>query len=149
MFMGFPLINLGRSRGHVLILSIQDHIDIANECIPSNSATNYPTGKTMLTAFLRTIVANVSKSHHKLQRDSLAHLDPVTRRPIFQELAKNADRVPISSQFRRLAFSTKGYMALTSHQASEEEYLICARSLEARCYTRCDRGVKGNFVLGW
>ena len=120
---GFPVDTLTALTWPCITLSIQDGIDIVDKWIPSDSATNYFTGETMLTAFLRTVVADISTSHHKVQRGNHAHLDPLTGRLIFREFDKSAERIFEASQFRRLAYSAKGYMALVSHQAREGDIL--------------------------
>ena len=106
-----------------ITLSIQHGIQIVNEWIPSNFSANYFTGETILNAFLRTVVADISTDHKKPQRGGQAHLDLLSGRLNFQEFEMNAEHVFHYSQFRRLAYSVRGYMTLVSHQAREGDLL--------------------------
>ena len=106
-----------------ITLSIQHGIQTVDEWIPSNFSANYFTGETMLDAFLRTVVADISMDHKNPQRGGQAYLDSVSGRLNFQEFERGAEHVFHYSQFRRLAYSVKGYMALVSHQVREGDLL--------------------------
>ena len=102
----------------------------------------------MLTAFLRTIVADISTSHQKIHRGSHAHLDPVTRRLIFLEFDKTACRVPILSILP--SGTQRERVHGTGQPSSKGRRMSSMRSLTGGPISyvlrpRCD----GKFYSGW
>ena len=103
--------------------SVRDSIQIINSWIPEGRTTLYQIGETMFDAFLKTVVANMSVSKDNLQRGGKAHWYVEKGSFAAGYFWTECEHVLRYAQYRRLAYSVNGYMALVSHQAKEGDLL--------------------------
>ena len=102
---------------------IRDGVQRVNEWTPEDRTALYRTGETMLDAFLKTIVANMSDSIDKPQRGGKAPWDIERGCIPCGNFIGAGEHVFEYTEFRCLAYSTNGYMALVSYQAEEGDLL--------------------------
>ncbi len=122
---GFFIDSLSTLSRPCVTLSIRSGIQVVNSWIPKNLAAPYPTGETILDAFLKTVVADMSDSSQNAQRGGKACLEVDKCCFIAGDFEREGEYVFRYIQCRCLAYSVKGYMALASHQAREGDHL-CA-----------------------
>ena len=121
MIHGFLIDRLTSLRS-TCVQSIGDDIQI-NSWVPEGRTALYRTGETVLDAFLKTVVADLSGFLNNRQRGGKALWDIEKGSFAAANFDKEYQQLFGCAQFRRLAYSTNGYMALVSHQAKEGDLL--------------------------
>ena len=102
--------------------SLDETVDIVQSWMPEDPLAYYFAGETLLDAFLRTIVADVDLDAPG-KRGGKAKLILDEEIMTAHEIYRHNERISRYSSCRRLAYSTKGYMALVSNQAKEDDVL--------------------------
>lgn len=123
MIHGFLIDQLSSLSDPCIPLSVHDTIPCVKSWFPKGPTALYRTGETILDAFLRTVVANMSESADNLQRGGKAHWDIEKGSFTAGYFDEEGQHVFRCTRYRRLAYSTNGYMALVSHQAKEGDLL--------------------------
>ena len=120
---GFRIDRISSLSNPCVSLSIRDGVRLVNSWISKELTALYPTGETILDAFLKTVVANMSSPQGNLQRSGKAHWDSEKGYFAAGNFEREGEHVFHYAQCRRLAYSTNGYMALVSHQAMEGDII--------------------------
>lgn len=123
MIHGFLIDRLSSVSDPCVSLSMGDSMQIVDSWIPKGPTALYRTGETIFDAFLKTVVANMSDSEDKPERGGKAHWDSERGSFAGDDSARERGHVLYYVQWRRLAYSKNGYMALVSHQAKEGDLL--------------------------
>ena len=118
MIHGFLIDQLSSLSDPSILPFVRDSIQLLNTWVPKGPTALYRTGETMFDAFLKTVVANMSDSVNNPQRGGKAHWG-IEKGFVNEEF----EHVLRYTHYRRLAYSTNGYMALVSHQAKEGDLL--------------------------
>ena len=120
---GFRIDRISSLSNPCVSLSVRDGIRLVNCWIPKGPTALYPTGETILDAFLKTVVADMSNPIDNPQRGGKAHWSSEKGHFSAGNFGREAGHVFHYAQCRRLAYSTNGYMALVSHQAKEGDLI--------------------------
>ena len=120
---GFLIDRISSLSNPCVSLSIRSGIEFVNSWIPKGPTALYPTGETVFDAFLKTVVADMSDSADNPQRGGKAHWN--IEKGFFDagDFEREGEHVLHYAQWRRLAYSMNGYMALVSHQAKVGDLL--------------------------
>ena len=125
MVHGFFINSLSTVSRPCVTLSIRSGIQVVNSWIPKNLAARYPTGETMLDAFLKIVVAEICLTPRRIYNVVVRRVWKLIKDACFVagDFGREGEYVFRYVQCRCLAFSVKGYMALVSHQAKEGDRL--------------------------
>ena len=123
MIHGFLIDRLSSLSEPCVSLSMGESMQIVGSWIPKGPTALYRTGETMFDAFLKTVVMNMSESSDNPQRGGKAHWDAEKGSFVGDNSARERGHAISYAQWRGLAYSINGYMALVSHQAEEGDVL--------------------------